>query len=512
MFLNRGDGQFSDVSTVSGLDLPDDGRGSARCDWDHDGDIDFWVSNRNAPTVRYFENNASGNGGFVAFKLEGRSGNRDAIGARLKLELRDDAKPLLRTLRAGEGFLSQSSKWIHFGIGDASEIERLTISWPGGGTEELTALKANTFYRVVQGSNAALEWSRPQPSSLEDSMAIELPLAEEKAAITSLSRIAVPPLRYTDLAGSKHTLFGNQSARRPVLINLWATWCAPCLRELSELEQRSADLKAAGIDVIALCVDSVNEQQNAGTPSHSPADVAKKLGLTFSIGMADTQLVDTLQMVHNLMFDIHVPLPLPSSFLIDADGRLLVLYKGPLAVGDLVNDGTSRAKLSGMERRKLTEPFPGTWIAKPRVLSTIDLALGMFERGYADDALIYYKKYNKVLSNHSKTPRLMVLLGKALESKGAYKDAIGAYQFGLTKSSEFPPALAALATILATCPDIELRNPANAVQLADQAVRATNARDAEALQALAIAFEASGRTADAKAVRSAIEDLEQRSN
>ena len=104
----------------------------------------------------------------------------------------------------------------------------------------------------------------------------------------------------------------------------------------------------------------------------------------------------------------------------------------------------------------------------------------------------------------------MVLLGKALESKSAYKDAIGAYQFGLSKSSEFPPALAALATVLANCPDVGLRNPAQAVQLAEQAVRLTNARDPEPLQALALAFEASGRTADAKAVRAEIDKLKAR--
>ena len=245
IFLNRADGSFSDVSTISGLDLPDDGRGSARCDWDHDGDIDFWVSNRNAPTVRFFDNNAPGAGRYVAFKLEGRDGNRDAIGARLQLKLKDDPKPLLRTLRAGEGFLSQSSKWIHFGIGQASEIENLTISWPGGETEELTGLKANTFFKVTQGTKTAREWSRSRLPARGDSIPIELPALKEKAAITSLSRIAVPPLHYEDLAGRKRSLFGQQERDRPVLINLWATWCAPCLRELSELEERSAELKAA---------------------------------------------------------------------------------------------------------------------------------------------------------------------------------------------------------------------------------------------------------------------------
>ena len=160
IFLNKKDGGFADISTISGLDLADDGRGSARCDWDNDGDIDLWVSNRNAPTVRYFENQVppSESGGFVALRLEGRECNRDAIGARLRLELRGESQPLIRTLRAGEGFLSQSSKWVHFGIGRGREIERLSISWPGGETEELAGLQVNTRYQIVKGTKTATEW------------------------------------------------------------------------------------------------------------------------------------------------------------------------------------------------------------------------------------------------------------------------------------------------------------------------------------------------------------------
>ena len=507
IFLNKMDGSFADVSTISGLDLPDDGRGSARCDWDHDGDIDLWVSNRNAPTVRYFENQVppSESGGFVAFRLEGSECNRDAIGARLRLELTGESQPLIRTLRAGEGFLSQSSKWVHFGIGRGREIERLSISWPGGETEELAGLQVNTRYRIVQGTKTAAEWSRAEIPPLADA-ALALPEPQGRAAITSLSRIGVPPLHYTDIGGKAHTLFGNQTANRPTLINLWATWCSPCLQELSELTRRSAELETAGLDVVALCVDSVNDQ-NSGTVQ-SPGEIAKKLGLPFTVGIANTQLVDTLQMVHNLMFDIHVPLPLPSSFLIDGNGQLLVLYKGPLSVDDLLADATTRAATQGVERRGLTEPFPGKWIAEPRVLSFFDLAISLFERGYTDDAIFYYKKHGKALSNHPQTPGIMVALGKALETKGAYQDAMGAYQFGLTKSADYVPALVALATLRTSCPDARLRDLAQAAQLAEQAVRATGARDSEALQALAAAFEANGRNADANAVRAVMKELE----
>ncbi|MEE3179012.1 MAG: hypothetical protein VX317_04960, partial [Verrucomicrobiota bacterium] len=57
IFLNPGSsqaarGRFADVSSVTGLDFDDDARALSPVDWDHDGDLDLWISNRNAPRLR----------------------------------------------------------------------------------------------------------------------------------------------------------------------------------------------------------------------------------------------------------------------------------------------------------------------------------------------------------------------------------------------------------------------------------------------------------------------------
>ena len=64
VFLNTGDDEgeiarFANVSAVTGLDLPDDGRAVAVVDWDHDGDLDLWISNRNAPRLRLLRTDTS---------------------------------------------------------------------------------------------------------------------------------------------------------------------------------------------------------------------------------------------------------------------------------------------------------------------------------------------------------------------------------------------------------------------------------------------------------------------
>ena len=197
-FLNVRRGPFANVSSVSGLDFPDDARGLATVDWDHDGDLDLWVTNRNAPRVRFLRNeNANGNH-FLAVRLQGNGAttNRDAIGARVEVHLAGGARrspqgsppdspplTLAKTLRAGEGFLSQSSKWLRFGLGDAPGIERVVVRWPGGKAESFSDFEVDHHYRVVQGSGTARRWvPRPQNGQLRPSQPV-MPQTTEHAAI-----------------------------------------------------------------------------------------------------------------------------------------------------------------------------------------------------------------------------------------------------------------------------------------------------------------------------------------
>ena len=94
VFLNTGKDsrageQFACVSAVSGLDFPDDGRGVSVVDWDHDGDQDLWVSNRNAPRIRYFRNDTQTGNHYITLRLIGNgvTTSRDAVGARVEVFL-----------------------------------------------------------------------------------------------------------------------------------------------------------------------------------------------------------------------------------------------------------------------------------------------------------------------------------------------------------------------------------------------------------------------------------------
>ena len=169
-FLNLGDNvktgtRFSDVSACLNVDVPDDSRGLAVTDWDQDGDLDFWLANRTGPRVRLMLNpcndDQSASKSFVALQLVGVSCNRDAIGARVELATANGAKSQYRTVRAGDGFLSQSSRVLHFGLDASDPIVRVRVRWPGTSEyQTFDSIQAGHRYRLVQGKAGA------QPSSV----------------------------------------------------------------------------------------------------------------------------------------------------------------------------------------------------------------------------------------------------------------------------------------------------------------------------------------------------------
>ncbi len=85
-YANNRDGTFSDVSGAVGLDFVEDGRAFALADFDHDGRLEVFLKNRNAPQLRILKNVVENLPPSIAFRLQGTKSNRDAIGASVTIE------------------------------------------------------------------------------------------------------------------------------------------------------------------------------------------------------------------------------------------------------------------------------------------------------------------------------------------------------------------------------------------------------------------------------------------
>jgi tetratricopeptide (TPR) repeat protein len=381
-FLNTSGPQFANISAVSGLDFPDDGRALALVDWDHDGDLDLWTSNRNAPRLRLMRNDLPSEDRFLGLRLQGNGAttNRDAIGARVEVLANDaDGRKLLKTLRAGEGFLSQSSKWMHFGLGEATQIERVTVLWPGGEAEDFSEIQTNARYVLVQGSGrAALQTPRGEELALTPSR-IEIPEQSGPSSVRPTSLLPMPRrIRYRGFDGSSRQITLGEG--EPVLINLWASWCTPCLQELQEFSENADEFRTRGVDVVALSVDGLDDDK---TDRLAAPRVLSRLAFPFAAGKAELKFIRMLQGFHDEAVVLKRTLPIPASVLVDGRGRLATIYKGRVQLEALWHD-VMQLQAADEDRWVQSAPLEGRAIKHERVEAVRQSQEARFRWGLAE--------------------------------------------------------------------------------------------------------------------------------
>lgn len=542
----EGSPRFANISAASGADWPDDGRGVAIVDWDADGDLDMWISNRNGPRLRLMRNDTASDNHFVRIKLvgDGSTTNRDAIGARVEVHLASEngnaASPLIQTLRAGEGFISQSSKWMHFGLGSTDKIERVVVRWPSaagytGETETFTGIAADGRYRLVQGSaNAELLPNRTDTIKLKAGTP-KLPKPAQTYRVASVTRYRVPvkSLRGRGASGLK--------PGTSVLINLWGSWCRPCRKELKEFAERARELRAAGVDVVAVSVDSVDEENG---DTESARAFLKQIKFPFVARPASAGDITVLSQLDHLTSTLNRPLPIPSSFLIDPNGNLAIMYKGRVTVDQLLQDVTfSRGTLP--QRHLAAAGLPGSLIEHESVaaslredeaLIALRQAVGALETGNVEDGGFYITQalsYQPELGiaryylsglelQHGRLGRAVASLHRAIGSDADSVFAISALG-SLELNDESGKYTAADEQILAlhtktawrlaTSTRASARSGTEAVRWAERIVKATKRKHARSLEVLAAAYAEAGRFAEAvataeeaRAVADALED------
>jgi ASPIC and UnbV/FG-GAP-like repeat len=152
---NNRDGTFKETGRAMNTDLLLNSRGTAVADFWNRGVLDIAVA---ASTDRHalLRNDIASGRNWLVVKLIGvakelaNGTNRDAVGARVIL--RANGMQQMREVILGDGYGSQSTLHLHFGLDQAAQVDEMIVRWPRSGiTQRFEHVAANRYYEIKEG-------------------------------------------------------------------------------------------------------------------------------------------------------------------------------------------------------------------------------------------------------------------------------------------------------------------------------------------------------------------------
>ena len=453
-FANNRDGTFSDVSGVVGMDFGDDSRAFALGDFDGDGRLEVVLKNRNAPQIRVLRLAMDGVGNSIVFRLRGEKSNSDAIGAAVTVV----AGSLRQTkyLQAGSGFLSQHTKELFFGVGTHQDPVQATIRWPSGVTKVFDAVPINQRVEIHEGGRdfLAKPFAASPVSWLQADNSVSGEVLPSFVGTWLIEPVKAPDFSLPDLAGNLRDLRSFSGSF--LLLNFWTTNSPACRDQLQSFTKSQSALASSGLHIVAVSIADPSDRQTAQA-------FAVKEGLTFPILLATPDVAGIYNIMYRYLLDRHKDLPLPTSFLIDANGDIVKLYQGALAPENLLQDLASAPKTAS-DRARQALPFSGTWYQDTIQRNAFTYGIAFFQHGFLDQAA---QSFDQVIAAKPDDPDAYYNLGTLHLQRNSLAEAQKYLKQAVTLRPNYPEAWNNLGMIAAQQGDTAnaIRNFREALQL-----------------------------------------------
>jgi thiol-disulfide isomerase/thioredoxin len=332
MFMNDGDANFTNIANVIGLDQVTDGRAMSAVDIDNDGDLDLiGTSSRTAPHLYILRND------FVTDRhhliVEAMPQKRvSAEGAKLVITAGDWKQR--RDVALGYGYRTQHTLDQHFGLRDYDGQVSVEVTWPLGEVEVFDNIDVDQKVVLKQGTGAHKKLPH-QPANFN---------ATGKMAETNWhmfwDKLQLLPRPYIKLdyedekaintgeAVSFATGWESYSKDNTVtVVNLWATWCSNCRREMPDLVAADQDADN-NIRVLGICMDE----------GKTPEEILEAMGswnMEFpTLYFQGEKREKFLELIAPLL-SAQGGLALPTSLVIDADGYCRAITQGKIDIENL---------------------------------------------------------------------------------------------------------------------------------------------------------------------------------
>lgn len=479
-FLNLNGSQFATISALSGFDFPDDSRALALVDWNADGNMDVWLSNRTAPRIRFLQNTLKTSGKWIQFALASPA-QIDPIGARVQITL-DDGRTLLRSLRAGEGFLGQSSRILHFGLGEAT-ITGIIVRWPDGSIQKLPPVETETRYLITPDQQIPKKISpKTQPVFAPSS----IPASREAPSPWIRSAIAIPfpPLIKYDPLGKPAFVHSPQNG--PILINLWDPECADCKTELLEWKAHRETLPK-DLQIVTLLTNPRIDLKTAKA-------FIEENKLPFDWGVLHPESTKTLAELLRKIYQTRDQFAAPASFLIDQKGELLSFSIGKVTAAQIASEKEEITQPGRTPHERLAWALgkSGVWIDPADKVDLLFIPRALLRQNQLDAAASYVRQAYFHLAVHRDIDRFLIWIGDSYFKKGNTTEGLKFYLNALKNGTTDPIVMNNVAWQFATHPDPKVRNAKLAIKWAEEAVRITEGKQATYYDTLAAAYAEAG--------------------
>lgn len=306
LYLNLGGKKFTDISGVSGIDSITDGRAGVFADFDNDGDLDVFSTTIQHQSHLLFRNNVGQDNNFLRIELEGRS-TRDAFGSVVRVKT--SAGTLTKIKSGGSGFISQHDPRLTFGLGKDQKVESVEVTWANGKVESFSGdIIAGGTFLLKEGAGKAQAITAAK-ANLPD------PLTKAEVFARGLNigvGTKLPDFALKSLTGTATTVRKMLKPGRKTLINIWATWCIPCAKEMPELERMRTKLSARGIDIVGMNVDT--------EPGVNIRRYVAEKRVTYPIVIGSVSAIESIYATDELS--------VPLSILVDDKGTIIDLIPG----------------------------------------------------------------------------------------------------------------------------------------------------------------------------------------
>ena len=159
-----------------------------------------------------------------------------------------------------------------------------------------------------------------KPAEPVKAAAVEVPATTAAPAVNADPVAALLGQSMNDAGGKPQAL--AQWKGKPLLVNFWAPWCGPCVKEMPELSNLASELKDKNINVVGIGID---------TPTNI-AEFTGKYKIAYPIYVGGMDATDMSRALGNKNGG------LPYTVLIGADGKVIKTYLGTLKFDVLRKD------------------------------------------------------------------------------------------------------------------------------------------------------------------------------